>query len=269
MACGKRARVGCVLYILVLRPRILKLLNYNLPMLYHLWFLFLARTAHCLWHTTFCVVTAGRNVSYVNETVASFQEQRVFQQDGAALVVVDVDGSAGMGSFSVRLDNREFAACNTPDTVGMPSCKVRQMTLDVTSALALCANQTTGWVVLAEDDCVACAGAVTEVIDTLQVLSPLDTAMAKFSKFSRGMAIPAGKVSAFVQFTRSRLYTHPYDITQVENWDQHQGGGRIYVHKRNLFHHIGTVSTERARNTQEFLAQFGEFRSDVCFEDLG
>ena len=103
--------------------------------------------ADCLWHTTFCVVTAGRGVSYVNETVASFLDQRVFQHDGAALMVVDVDGSAPTG-LAARLANRQRADCSLPDQDGLPSCTVRQMTLDVTAALAQCAVETSGWVVL-------------------------------------------------------------------------------------------------------------------------
>ena len=224
--------------------------------------LLLAR-AHCLWETTFCVVTAGRGVSYVGETVTSFIEQRVFQLDGAALVVVDVDGT-GAAPYATRLRDRQHAPCNTPDTEGVPSCKVRQMTLDVTAALALCANGTSGWVVLAEDDCVACEGAVGEVMDALWGMHQ-GTSMARFSKFSRSTAIPARKIPAFVRYARSRLHTHPYDITRVEEWDQ---GGGVYVHRRNLFHHIGTVSTEGTRNTLPFLERYGGFRSDVCFEGL-
>ena len=223
--------------------------------------LLLLTRADCLWHTTFCVVTAGRGVSYVDQTVASFIGQRVFQRDGVALVVVDVDGSAPNATL---LRDREHAPCNAPDVKGVPSCKVRQMTLDVTAALALCANGTSGWVVLAEDDCVACEGAVGEVMDALWGMHQ-GTSMARFSKFSRSTAIPARKIPAFVRYARSRLHTHPYDITRVEEWDQ---GGGVYVHRRNLFHHIGTVSTEGTRNTLPFLERYGGFRSDVCFEGL-
>lgn len=217
-----------------------------------------------LWQTTFCVVTAGRGVSYVGPTVDSFLKERVFQHDGVSLVTVDVDGSTDQGVFAVRLRDRQHARCDSPDVEGVPSCRVRQMTLDVTAALTQCANETSGWVVLSEDDCVACAGAVSEV---LYVLSGLDhtVSMARFSKFSRSAAIPARKVPAFVRYARLRLYTHPYDITRVEEWD---AGGGVYVHERNLFHHVGTVSTEEARNTQSFLEQYGGFRSDVCFEAL-
>lgn len=218
----------------------------------------------CLWHTTFCVVTASRAVSYVDETVRSFVAQRVLGHDGAALVVVDADGVMRGAPFTVRLADRERAPCPGPSVEGLPSCTVRQMTLDVTAALSQCANQTTGWVVLAEDDCVACEGAVAEVIHTLARLSARDIAMAKFSKFSRSTAIPVSKVHAFVRYARSRLYTHPYDITRVEEWDS----GGVYTHDRNLFHHIGTVSTEATRNAQSFMDAHGAFRSDFCYESL-
>ena len=59
-----------------------------------------------------------------------------------------------------------------------------------------------------------------------------------------------------------RLYTHPPDVTRIEDWDQHSG--RLYVHDRNLFHHIGRISTESVKNTDAFREKYRALREDVC-----
>ena len=41
-------------------------------------------------HTVFCMVTAGRRVSYLGETLGSYERERVLGYDGVGLIVVDV-----------------------------------------------------------------------------------------------------------------------------------------------------------------------------------
>jgi hypothetical protein len=60
--------------------------------------------------------------------------------------------------------------------------------LDVTEALLQCADITSGWVVLVEDDCEACIGALDEVTSTLSTLDRNKIGIAKFSKFVRATA---------------------------------------------------------------------------------
>jgi hypothetical protein len=60
--------------------------------------------------------------------------------------------------------------CDTQEPPGLPSCQVRQPRIDVTAALSHCAQFTSGWVILVEYDCEACAGALDEVEYTLASL---------------------------------------------------------------------------------------------------
>jgi len=221
--------------------------------------------AGALWHTSFCVVTARRRVSYLASVVQSFAAQGIFRSDGVGLIVVDVDNSTQGSPVAVPLANRVMAVCDTVDVEGLPSCHTRQLSLDVIGALALCSNFTTGWVVLAEDDCVVCEGAVDEAVTALAGLRVNETSLAKFAKGLHGVAFPSRKVDRFAEYVRARLYTHPHDITVIEEWDK---GGGLYMHARNLFHHIGEISTEERKNTDEFRKQYQDLREDTCWQKL-
>ena len=210
---------------------------------------------------TLCMVTAGRRVSYLSQTLASYERERVWGRDGLALIVVDVDDSSSH-SYAFKLPNRTMATCDEPDMEGVPSCITRQSTLDVTSALLLCSGYTSGWVILVEDDNTLCEGALDEMATTLEKLDGV--AMAKFSPLSTGMSFPASKVRAYVDYSVARLKTHPYDVTRVEDWDQ----GRVYVHERSLFSHVGTVSTQEYRNTEEFRTLYAGMRDYECWRRM-
>jgi len=213
--------------------------------------------------TVFCMITASRPESYLQRAVTSLLDQNVMVYDGSVLVVVDVDGGAINSSWAVPVASREIAKCDSPDTEGVPSCEVRQRSLDVISAITLCAQSATGWVILIEDDCIACPYAIDELVTTLSQLDTRETSMARFSKFQRATAVPSAKVSSYAGNIRSRLYTHPHDVTRIEDWDP---PGRLYVHNRNLFHHIGRVSTEALKNSEAFREQYSELREDVCWQ---
>lgn len=219
-------------------------------------------------HTIFCIPTARRDVSYLDQVVESYSQQHVFNMNGVALAVIDIDNST-LGKYTPLQRDRTIAACDTTQSEppGMPTCRVRQQGLDVTSALMQCAAYSSAWVVLAEDDCVACEGGLDEVIYTLSLLHMQAIAMAKFSKFLRATAFPVDIVSDYAQSVRNplRLNTRPYDVTKIEEWAP---GRREYIHTRNLFHHIGYVSTEPARNDAAYRAMYAELRGDVCFDRL-
>jgi hypothetical protein len=216
-----------------------------------------------LHHTIFCVITSDRRTSYLTEVTDSLRD--AMRMDGVGVIVVSTDGRTRPTPHTgfVTLDPRRLAVCDTPDVEGVPSCKVRQITLDVTGGLSVCAKHTSGWVVLLEDDCVACEGAVDETVAVLSGLNATELSFARFSKGLRGIAFPALKVARFAEYAVSRLYTHPHDITKMEEWDP---PGRMHVHARNLFHHIGLVSTDDRKNTDEFRQRYAAYRDDVCFE---
>ena len=212
--------------------------------------------------TLLCMLTARRPESYLQRAVISLLDQNITPYDGAGLVVVDIDGSASNFSWATPL-SRERAVCDTPDVEGLPSCEVRQRSLDIISGMSFCAESATGWVVMLEDDCVACPGAVDELLTALRWLDARALSMARFSKFQRATAIPSGKVARYAGDIRRRLYTHPHDITRIEDWDP---PGRLHVHERNLFHHIGAVSTENSKNNDAFRQRYRELREDVCWQ---
>ena len=220
-----------------------------------------------LLHTSFCVATARRRTSYLPSVVQSFADQNIFRSDGVGLIIVDVDNSTGgSGTAAIPLPNRIHAVCDTPDVEGIPSCHTRQLSLDIIGALTLCSKHTSGWVVLAEDDCTICEGGVDEIVTALSTLNSHTISLAKFAGGLHGVAFPSSKVPLFTQYVRDRLYTHPHDITRIEDWDP--AGGVLYTHPRNLFHHIGTVSTEERKNTDEFREKYRDLREDFCWQSL-
>ena len=84
-------------------------------------------------HMMFCMVTAGRRVSYLGESLGSYERERVWGYDGVGLIVVDVDGCNS--SWAVRLSNRTMEKCDGVGVEGVPSCVTRQSTRDVVAAL--------------------------------------------------------------------------------------------------------------------------------------
>ena len=199
----------------------------------------------------------------MDQVVQSYHSQNIFRMDGVTLAVLDTDNST-YGRYT-RLLKRVQADCRQEEIEGKPSCKVRQQGLDVSSAMTQCANFTSGWVVLTEDDCEACTGALDEVVTTLSMLDREEIAIAKFSKFVRATAFPSHMVPHYVDSVLRRLNDFPYDVTVIEEWAV---GRKQYIHHRNLFHHIGFVSTEARRNDPAYRAEYAQLRGDKCFENL-
>ena len=215
---------------------------------------------HGISHTVLCMVTAGRRVSYLGETLGSYERERVLGYDGVGLIVVDVDGRSN-SSWAVGLIDRVMEKCDGADVEGVPSCVTRQSTRDVAAALVFCEKYASGWVVLVEDDNLLCEGALDELVGTLGTLDRQAIALAKFSPLSTGMSFPVGKVGKYVDYTLGRVNTHPYDVTRVEEWD---AGGGVYRHRTSLFQHIGRVSTQEYRNSEEFRKLYASMRDYEC-----
>ena len=154
-----------------------------------------------------------------------------------------------------------MARCDEPDAEGVPSYVMLQSMLDITSGLLLCGRYTSGWAVLVEDDNTLCEGALNELVTTL---GGRKVAFAKFSPSWTGMSFPVCKGRAYADYSASRLKTHPHDVTQrVEDWDN-PDKGEMYTHARSLFKHIGRVSTQEYRNSEEFRALYAEMRDCEC-----
>jgi hypothetical protein len=215
---------------------------------------------------TFCMVTSERPVSYLERVLDTFREQRVNDMDGVGLIVVNMDGT-NKGAGVAHPSTRKLAVCDTPDVEGIPICKVRQGTLDVTESLLYCANRTSGWVVLAEDDCEACPGAIQEVVDAISTLDPAKVSLAKFAKIATGVAFPKSKVAMYVSHAQAHVYDRPHDYYSEREWDPNGSG--IHFHRQNLFHHIGVVSTIPYRNDEEYHRLYDAMRGDFCGESMG
>jgi hypothetical protein len=209
------------------------------------------------------MVTSERPVSYLELVLDTFREQHVNEMDGVALIVVNMDGTNPRGTHP---STRKLASCDTPDVEGLPVCKVRQSTLDVTEALLFCANVTSGWVVLVEDDCEACPSSLQEIVTKIGYLDTVSISLARFSKFSRGVAFPVAKVEAYTRNAQTHVYDRPYDYFDIQAWDPH--GGIVYTYTHNLFHHIGHVSTIMYRNDEEYHKNYDAMRGDYCGEPL-
>jgi hypothetical protein len=79
-------------------------------------------------------------------------------------------------------------------------------------------------------------------------------------------AFPAARVPDYSRDTRARLDTHPHDIIKAENWAGPDT--LVYRHPRNLWHHIGNVSTEPHKNAPEWQALYADMRADSCFAPM-
>lgn len=215
---------------------------------------------------TFCMVTSERPVSYLERVLDTFREQRVNEMDGVSLIVVNMDGTNKDAGVAHPL-TRKLAVCDTPDVEGIPICKVRQGTLDVTESLLYCANRTSGWVVLAEDDCEACPGSIQEVVEAIHTLDAAKVSLAKFSKIATGVAFSKDKVALYAAHAQAHVYDKPHDYYNEREWDPNGSG--IHFHGQNLFHHIGTVSTIPYRNEDEYHRLYDAMRGDHCGESIG
>jgi hypothetical protein len=217
--------------------------------------------------TILCMVSAPRpgNASYLDRTVLALHKQGVHIRDDVGLMIVHVDSQKGVG---VLLKNRTLVQCRPPVGENLPSCVVQQSGYDVAASLLLCAQRASAWVVLLEDDCEVCEGGLDEMLDSIGRLDPRLMSMAKYSKFSRAWAFPVHKVTAFAASVVRRIKTHPYDVTRVEEWDTQRERVQFYHHPVNLFHHIGSISTDPVRNTPEYNAMYHTLRRDTCRELL-
>jgi len=203
---------------------------------------------------TYCILTSPRpQISYLSETL------RFLIQEGAdtsAIMVMDASKSSNR-----LLIQQDKTNCSYP-----VSCQVQQMSLDVVLALRTCAEHTTDWVVLIEDDVQACPGSIPILVNTLHSLPIEHTKFAKFSKFGLANAFPKQNINPYTNYVIENLHEVPHDLLISD-----QGWGapeRSYIHPTNLFHHLGQTSTIPERNDPSFLALYTALRSDICGELL-
>lgn len=203
-----------------------------------------------------CLLTSDRPQSYVKHSIRS-----LYREGFSTMSVIDADGASGFGLNVSSF--RKLADCvdDGKDVVEGVPCKVQQSNYDVAMALWVCDSHArkAKWILFVEDDMEACAGSLKEVKAALKssVLSAV-----QFSKFSRAFAVRRGaSVLDLVSSIRCQAHLAPYDVVLWNTFP-----ARTIT--RNLFHHMGTVSTIQYRNEDDYLAAYSHMRSDVCGQKL-
>lgn len=204
---------------------------------------------------TYCILTSPRPAtSYLSETLRFLIQEGA---DASAIMIMDASKSGSRMMVDVNCSMYPI------------SCEVQQMSLDVVLALRTCAEHTTDWVVLIEDDVQACPGSIPVLVSTLRLLPVELTKFAKFSKFGLANAFPKQNISPYTNYVIENLHAVPHDllISSLE-WGPVGRPYYYYIHPTNLFHHLGQTSTIPERNDPLFIAMYADLRSDVCGEAL-
>lgn len=203
-----------------------------------------------------CLLTSERPLSYVKHSIRSLHKEGF-----RAITVIDADGASGFGVNVSAF--RKLADCvdDGKDVVEGVSCKVEQSNYDVAMALWVCDSRArkAKWILFVEDDMEACAGSLKEVKAALKSSA---LSAVQLSKFSRAFAVRRGvSVLDLVSNIRCQAHSAPYDIVLWNTFP-----ARTVT--RNLFHHMGTVSTIQYRNKDDYLAAYSHMRGDVCGQAL-
>jgi len=198
-----------------------------------------------------CVLTSQRpdNVSYVERAVQSLRAEGF-----ARITVVDAQSMARHRKVAQCADDGQDVEAGVP-------CKVLQSNYSVAMALWRCDARArkAKWLLFVEDDMEACPGSLRAIQAALRSSR---ARAVQFSKFSRAFAVRRGAaVLELVANIRCQAHAAPYDIVL---WNTFAGAPRT----RNLFHHVGTVSTVQYRNKEHYIKKYSDMRSDVCGQPL-
>lgn len=213
---------------------------------------------HEITNMLICVIAARRdNASYV---------QRVVRALGSTpTVLIDLDDHYDVqGPTRLVPSDRTREDCdpNEGDT-GKPNCVTRQQTRDVALGLRRCSElaDRNQWIVMLEDDMLACPHAVERMAQYLAGLNPDTTHAVKFAKFSRAVAFPpGGAVMAYARAIVEAAARLPYDLLIDGDWRH----GTTTVYSGSLFSHIGAVSTNPYRNDPLFRQTWAYLRDESC-----
>ena len=225
------------------------------------------------------MLTSARpgNASYLGESLDALEREGVIMLD---VTVVDTDGA---GKFALQ----RFPGAKAPDVRGLRTiadcvddgkdvatgvpCRVMQSNYDVSMALALCSSAAAvrgrDWVLVVEDDAVACPGSLKVVRAMLDGAS-VDprVCLIFFAKFSRSYAIRATHALDLLASVRMAAAAKPYDwVLGSRVWS---GQALRTDSSTSLFEHVGEVSTASYRNEQGFQEAHEELRGERCGQQL-
>jgi hypothetical protein len=205
---------------------------------------------------------------YVGSTAPAVLEQ-LHAAQGWNFTLIDADQSCPPELHPLSLQGHRLYAhgrdCeNGEDTDQLPSCRVRQESLDTAVALRLCHSVSLGadWILFMEDDFYPCLGGVQTILSTLHRGDnlPLCTKFARFTQGSGAVAFPRGTVLAFAQYLLDNYRNTPIDRALLGPWAECPD----YVHGIHTLKHIGKVSTIPARNSEEYQSLYSGIRDNEC-----
>ncbi len=223
-----------------------------------------------------CMITAPRDRQYVLQTLSAVHAQ-IKESALESRLTLSLNVAHNGPDFvfhhplATPLVDRTLATgpdCVTnEDTDPLPPCGVRQQGLDVANALAAChrKNPAVDWLILFEDDFMPCDNqALASLLDVLDQLDPHNTKFARFTQGSGGVAFPSRNVLLYTQSILDHILTKPYDRVLLEPWSLDSD----YVFPRHLFKHIGSVSTMKYRNTDQYLKKYARLRDNECGSEI-
>ena len=160
---------------------------------------------------------------------------------------------------------------DTPDNT--PPCKVQQQGLDFAAALQVCAAHALDWVLMLEDDMLACPTAIPLLLIALSSLDPRQLLLARFAQEPGVAALPVHRIPSLARQIQLEIRARPVDhvLYQSDAWDTLPVRGLAqYTHPTALFRHIGHVSTFGYRNSEQYHQLYdGERMSSRCFQPIG
>jgi hypothetical protein len=197
----------------------------------------------------FCVVTARREISYLDPL-----EDALLEQD-EDIMVIDTDNSTDREAMAFRLVN-EPTAC----LPGNVPCPMQRQAMDVVRGMQRCLQEEQGlrYLALVEDDMAPCEGAVRTITDTVDRLQDFKT--ARFAKFSRAVVLPKGNVLLYAKYVRRHVHETQHDILLNFKWAR----GEDYIHPHSLFTHQELVSTIMERNDPAYMQTYADLRGETC-----
>ena len=212
-----------------------------------------------------CMLTSSREVPYVNRTAPAVKAQL----GSANFTIIDAGNTCPIDLLPIPLKPRLHAHgrdCETGEnTDPLPSCRVRQQSLDVVASLRICHSiNLVDWILFLEDDFLPCAGGIQAILSTLQNLS-LSTKFARFTQGGGAVAFPRQNVLAYSQYLLDHYTTIPCDWALLGPW----APGPDYVHAVHTFKHIGKVSTIPSRNDDEYQRLYSGLRDNECGMPIG
>jgi hypothetical protein len=211
--------------------------------------------------THVCMLTSRRDTPYVATTAPAVRDQLGKPWN---FTLIDADGSCPSDLYPIRLEHRLFAHgrdCETGEDLDpLPSCRIRQATLDVAASLRMCHSlASASWILFLEDDFLPCPDGLEAILSVLRGM-PSTVKFARFTQGGGAVAFPRANVLAYAQYLLDNYRSVPNDRALLGPWLDLPD----YVHAVHTLKHVGKVSTIPARNGDEYQRVYSGIRDNEC-----